>query len=49
LVYTPGHAGVSLDERADQLARMASASHSSSEKTYRKPALKAAMPSARGG
>jgi len=39
LLYTPGHAGVSLNERADQLARMAVATASSSEKRYPKPQI----------
>ncbi len=34
LVYTPGHAGVSFNERADQLARMAVATRGSSSKSY---------------
>ncbi len=34
LLYTPGHAGVSLNERADQLARQAVATASSSERRY---------------
>jgi ribonuclease HI len=39
LVYTPGHAGVSFNERADQLARMAVSTRSSSVRSYsRKPA-----------
>lgn len=36
LIYTPGHAGVSLNERADQLARMAVSTRSSSTKSYAK-------------
>lgn len=39
LVYTPGHAGVSMNERADQLARMAVSTRSSSAKSYPKKAL----------
>jgi len=34
LVYTPGHAGVSFNERADQLARMAVSTRSSSTRSY---------------
>lgn len=40
LEYTPGHAGVALNERADQLARMAVSTRGSSVKSYdQKPVL----------
>lgn len=35
LIYTPGHAGVALNERADALARMASVNHNSFEHTLK--------------
>jgi ribonuclease HI len=41
LIYTPGHAGVALNERADALARMASVNHNSFEHTTK--------PKAQGG